>query len=330
MQFGNACLKHGILLAPMAGDTDSAMRILSAEQGAELTVTEMISAKAMHYEDTKTWALAQVRAGEGPVSVQIFGHEPEIVAEAVRLLSDGSHVYGPPGIRPASVDINMGCPVKKITANGEGSALMREPALAAEILSAAVEAGRPFGIPITVKIRAGWDDAHKNAVEIACLAEAAGVAAITVHGRTREQLYAPGTVDLGIIRAVKEAVSVPVVGNGDIFSAEDALRMREECGCDGIMVARGALGDPFLFRSIVAALEGRLEVSPTLEERIETACRHLRLKVEEKGEFTGVRESRNLLGRYLRGIPGSAALRDALCRASTVFEAETILRSAGR
>ena len=329
MQFGNACLKHGLLLAPMAGDTDSAMRLLCHEQGAELTVTEMISAKAMHYGDGKTWALAQIREGEGPVSIQIFGHEPDIMVEAVRLLSDGVRSYAPKGFRPASVDINMGCPVKKITANGEGSALMRDPGLAAELLAAAVEAGRPYGMPITLKIRAGWDDSQKNAVTIARLAEEAGVSAITVHGRTREQLYTPGTVDLGIIRAVKEAVSVPVVGNGDVFTAADALRMKEVCGCDGIMVARGALGNPFLFRAIVAALEGRTYTEPTVEERIETACRHLRLKVAEKGEYTGVRESRSLLGRYLKGIPGSATLRDALCRAETAEEAEAVLRQAG-
>lgn len=328
MQFGNACLKHGILLAPMAGDTDSAMRILSAEMGAELTVTEMISAKAMHYGDKKTWALAQIRAGEGPVSVQIFGHEPEVMAEAVRMLSDSVRSYGPEGFRPASVDINMGCPVKKITSNGEGSALMRDPALASEVLSAAVEAARPYGMAVTVKIRAGWDATHKNAVQIARLAEAAGVSAITVHGRTREELYTPGTVDLDQIRAVKEAVSVPVVGNGDIFTARDALRMYETCGCDGIMVARGALGNPFLFREIVAAIEGREVTEPTVEERIATACRHLRLKVEEKGELTGVREARGLLGRYLKGIPGSAALRNGLCQASTVEEAEALLKMA--
>lgn len=327
MQFGNACLKHGIFLAPMAGDTDSAMRLLSAEMGAELTVTEMVSAKAMHYGDKKTWALAQIRAGEGPVSVQIFGHEPDIIAEAVRMLSDGSHPYAPSEVQIASVDINMGCPVHKITANGEGSALMKDPVLAAEILSAAVEAGRPYGMPVTVKIRAGWDDKQKNAVAIARIAEAAGVSAITVHGRTREQLYTPGVVDLGVIRAVKETVSVPVVGNGDIFSAEDALRMYEECGCDGVMVARGAIGNPFLFRQIVAALEGRTYTVPTLEERIDVACRHLRLKVEEKGEFTAIREARGLIGHYLKGIPGSASVRNLLCSASTLKEAEHLLRS---
>lgn len=325
MKFGNAELKNGLLLAPMAGDTDSAMRRICHALGAELTVTEMISAKAMHYGDEKTWALARIREGEGPVSVQIFGHEPDIMAEAARMLSDGSRVYAPTGFRPASIDINMGCPVKKITANGEGSALMRDKALATEILSACVEAAAPFGIPVTVKIRAGWDADHKNAVEIARAAEAAGVAAITVHGRTREQLYAPG-VDLSVIRRVKEAVSVPVIGNGDIFSVSDALRMREQTGCDGVMIARGALGNPFLFREIGAAWEGREAPPPTFDERIDTALLQLSLMVEEKGEYTAVREARPMLGRYLKGIRGSATVRDALCRIESAAEAEEILR----
>lgn len=325
MKFGNAELKHGLLLAPMAGDTDSAMRQICHALGAELTVTEMISAKAMHYGDEKTWALARVRAEEGPVSVQIFGREPEIMAEATRMLSDGSRAYAPAGFKPSSIDINMGCPVKKITANGEGSALMRDKALAAEILSACVEAAAPYGIPVTVKIRAGWDAAHKNAVEIAAAAERAGVSAITVHGRTREQLYSPG-VDLAVIRGVKEAVSVPVIGNGDIFTVADAIRMREVTGCDGVMVARGALGNPFLFREIAATWEGKTVAPPTVDERIDTALLQLSLMVAQKGEYTAVREARPMLGRYLKGIRGSATVRDALCRIESAAEAERILR----
>lgn len=324
MKFGNATLKHGLFLAPMAGDTDSAMRRICHAMGAELTVTEMISAKAMHHGDTKTWALARIHEGEGAVSVQIFGHEPEIMAEAARMLSDGSRRYAPNGFAPASIDVNMGCPVKKITSNGEGSALMRDKVLAAEILSACVEAAAPFGVPVTVKIRAGWDEEHKNAAEIAAAAERAGVSAVTVHARTKEQLYSPG-VDLSVIREVKDAVRIPVVGNGDVFTVEDALRMFDVCGCDGIMIARGALGNPFLFREIAAVLDGKTAPAPTVDERIDTALCQLSLMVEEKGEFTAVREARPMLGRYLKGIRRSASVRDALCRIESAAEAERIL-----
>ncbi len=313
MQVKNIQLKHGLILAPMAGVTDHSMRILCHRMGAELSVTEMISAKAMHFGDEKTLDLAKFDSSTSPCAIQIFGHEPEIMAEAAKTLEER--------FRPEIIDINMGCPVKKIVSNGEGSALMRDPCLARSIVSAVVKA---VETPVTVKIRAGWDEASKNAVELAKELEAAGASMIAVHGRTKSQMYNPG-VDLDIIKAVKKTVCVPVVGNGDIYSAEDALRMLEYTECDGIMIARGAYGNPWIFREIISALEGKGYTPPSVTERISLAKEHISLLITDKGEYTGIREARKHLAWYIKGMRGAAPARVEINAAESVDAVTEIL-----
>ncbi len=300
MKIGNIELSHGLLLAPMAGVTDRTFRKLSRRYGAEYTVTEMVSSKAIHYGDKKTDTLAELYDGESPAAVQIFGREPDLMAEAARHIVEKFDV--------AAIDINMGCPVKKVTANGEGSSLMREPMLVSEIVEATVKA---VDIPVTVKIRSGWDSSSINAVEIAKRIEAAGAAMVCVHGRTKEQMYTP-PVDLKIIADVKRAVKIPVVGNGGIECADDALTMLRETGCDGVMVARGAYGNPWIFAEIRAALDGEEYTPPTKEDKLTLAAEHLKLLVADKGEVTGVREARRFVAWYLKGMDGSAAVRGEL------------------
>ncbi len=297
MQIGNIEFKHGLFLAPMAGVTDYSMRVLCHRMGAEMSVTEMLSAKAIHFGDEKTAELAKFDRVASPCAIQIFGHEPDIMAESAQRLAERFH--------PDIIDINMGCPVKKVTSNGEGSALMRDPGLSGKIVSAVVKS---TDIPVTVKIRAGWDENSKNAVEFAQRMEEAGASMIAVHGRTKVQLYNPG-VDLDIIKSVKQAVSVPVVGNGDIYTAKDALHMYEYTGCDGIMVARGAYGNPWIFEEILCALEGKEYTAPTLNERITTAKQHLNMLIADKGEYTGIREARKHLAWYIKGMRGAAPAR---------------------
>ena len=297
MQIGNINLKHGLILAPMAGVSDHSMRVLCHRMGAEMSVTEMLSAKAIHFGDEKTAELAKFDAAASPCAIQIFGHEPDIMAESAQKLRERFH--------PHIIDINMGCPVKKITSNGEGSALMRDPKLSEKIVSAVVKA---TDIPVTVKIRAGWDENSKNAVEFAQRMEAAGACMISVHGRTKSQMYNLG-VDLDIIKAVKNTVKVPVIGNGDIYTARDALNMYEYTGCDGIMVARGAYGNPWIFGEIVSALEGKEYIAPCIRERIAAAKEHLNMMIADKGEYTGIREARKHLARYIKGMRGAAPAR---------------------
>lgn len=313
MQVKNIQLKHGLILAPMAGVTDHSMRVLCHRMGAELSVTEMISAKAMHFGDEKTLDLAKSDKSTSPCAIQIFGHEPEIMAEAAKTLEES--------FRPAIIDINMGCPVKKIVSNGEGSALMKDPDLAQAIVSAVVKA---VDTPVTVKIRAGWDEASKNAVEFAKGLEKAGASMIAVHGRTKSQMYNPG-VDLDIIKAVKNAVSVPVVGNGDIYSAEDALRMYEYTGCDGIMIARGVYGNPWIFKEIISALEGKEYLPPTVTERLSLAKEHLMMLIEDKGEYTGIREARKHLAWYLKGMRSATTARVDINHSESAEEVIDIL-----
>ena len=321
MQIGSVLFPHGLFLGPMAGYTDFAMRTVCREMGAEGLVTEMVSAKAVVFGDRKTIPLARVSAEECPCAVQLFGHEPEVLAEAARIVAAG--VGG--GVAPTMIDLNMGCPVHKIVSGGDGSALMRDPALAERIVRAVRDAVK---IPVTVKIRLGWDDAHRNAPEVARAAESGGADAVFVHGRTRTQFYA-GTADYRGIGEVVRAVSLPVIGNGDVRDAEGGARLLRESGCAGIMVGRGAVGNPFLFRTLAALLSGQpLPPPPTAAEKYAVAKRQLTLAAKEKGESVAVLEAHKHLGEYLRGIRGGSAARAEIFRAESAGEMLRILAAA--
>lgn len=298
-----------IALAPMAGVTDLPFRVICRELGADYTVSEMVSAKALLFRNSKTFAMLEVDPREHPVAIQLFGSVPEELARGAKIVAEhGADI----------IDFNMGCPVHKIVANGEGSALMKDPERAYACLAALVDA---VDLPVTVKFRAGWDEEHRNAVEIAQLAEKAGVAAVAVHGRTRGQFYS-GRADWDIIRQVKEAVSIPVLGNGDVFSAQDALDLLEASHCDGIMIARGAQGNPWIFREVKAALAG-LPIPPvTLEERFTMVRRHLRDLIAFKGEKVAIREMRHHGACYFTGLPHSARYRNVTnqCLTRDAFE----------
>lgn len=331
MNIGSIVLAHGLALAPLAGVSDRSFRRISRRYGAEYTVSEMVSAKALCYEQrcrkastaarTRSAALASVLREELPMAVQLFGSEPHFMAEAAKLLAEGDYFGACGEVPPSAIDINMGCPMAKIVANGEGSALMRRPALAEEIIRAVVGA---VSLPVTVKMRAGWDSDSINAVELAKRAEAAGAAMLCIHGRTRQQMYAP-SADREIIRQVKEAVSIPVMGNGDIFTAQDALDMMRQTGCDGVMIARGAQGNPWLFRETTCLLEGKPFSPPTLQERLSVAIEHMQLLVADKGERVGIAEARKHMAWYMHGVRGAAAARNAVMSAGTPAEVEDIL-----
>ena len=328
VKIGNTILRHGIMLAPMAGFSDRFFRRICFEQGAEYTVSEMVSAKALCYDELsrsgalhKSADLAYIEPGAPPTAVQIFGGEPDFMKRAASLISTLSY-RGAAGEFPCAIDINMGCPVRKVTGNGEGSALMKDPERAAAVVRAVAEG---TSLPVTVKIRAGWDRSHINAPELAKRLEASGAALICVHGRTRDQFYLPG-VDLDVIKNVKKAVSVPVIGNGDISSAADAMRMLEYTGCDGLMLARGTLGNPWLFREISSYLDGKPYIPPTDEERIETAVRHASSLVNNRGN-RGVAEARGRISLYTKGFRGSASARASLNSAETFDEMKDILYS---
>ena len=332
LRIGGVTLRHGLMLAPLAGVSDHPFRRICRAQGAEFTVSEMVSAKSLCYEkksrrasvgeNSKSAPLAKVWADDVPMAVQLFGSEPEFMAEAAAMVAEGSYAGCTSEARPAAIDINMGCPVHKIVSNGEGSALLRDIPLAGRIVRAVCAA---VDLPVTVKIRIGFDAEHICAVEMAKELEASGASAICVHGRTREQMYRPG-VDLEAIAAVKAAVSIPVIGNGDIMSAADALTMKEKTGCDGLMIARGAMGNPWLFAEIVAALEGREFVPPTLQERIETALSQMTRMIEEKGERVGFAESKKQMAWYIHGVTGAAEARGRLMTATSPSEVETVMR----
>ena len=297
LTIGNVELPNQVILAPMAGVSDIAFRLLCHEQGAGLVCSEMVSAKAILYGNKNTEELLQIHPEEGAVSLQLFGSDPDIVSEMAKRIEE----------RPFAVlDLNMGCPVPKVVNNGEGSALMKDPLLAGRIVEKTAKAIQK---PLTVKIRKGFDDDHVNAVEMAHILQESGAAAVAVHGRTREQYYS-GQADWDIIAQVKAAVKIPVIGNGDVTDGESALQLLKKTGCDGVMIGRGAQGNPWVFREVTAALEGReIPPRPTRQELYDMIARHAQLAAQYKGEYITVREMRKHLAWYTTGLPHAAALR---------------------
>ena len=316
-KIGNVEMENPFVLAPMAGVTDLPFRRLCKEQGAGLICMEMVSAKAISFHNKNTEALMEIAPEEHPVSMQLFGSEPELMAEVARSIEE----------RPFDIlDINMGCPVPKVVNNGEGSALLKNPELVRKIVTAVVNA---VDKPVTVKIRRGFDEDSVNAVEIAKIIEDCGAAAVAVHGRTREQYYS-GKADWDIIRQVKEAVSIPVIGNGDVTSPETAVALMEQTGCDGIMIGRAVRGNPWLFSEILHYLEtGEHKARPTMEEVGEMILRHTRMQVELKGEYTALREMRKHVAWYTAGFPHSARLRARTNEISTMQELEELISVQG-
>ena len=307
-------IKRTAALAPMAGVADRAYRLMCKRFGAAYTVSEMVSAKGICYSDRKTAELCTVTDGERPMAVQLFGSEPDFMAEAVKIVLD---------FKPDIIDINMGCPVPKVVGTGAGSALMKDIRLAADITEAAVKAAGE--VPVTVKIRSGWSADTVNAVEMAKELEAAGAAAIAVHGRTRDQFYS-GSADIGVIRDVKRAVSILVIGNGDVTDAASCLRMYAETGCDLVMIGRGSYGNPFVFEEIESAIEGREYVKPTVEERMRVMLEHIRLMLElsPKCEELAMHEARKHASWYMNGFYGSAKFRGRCYQLSSFSEAESL------
>ncbi len=313
MNIRNVKIDNPYILAPMAGVTDLPFRLLCKEQGAGLLCMEMISAKALQYKNKNTKALLAIHPKEYPVSLQLFGSDPKIISEQAKRIEE---------LPFQILDINMGCPVPKVVKNGEGSALMKNPKLVYEIV---YQTARAIQKPVTVKIRKGFDDTCINAVEIAKIIEEAGGAAVAVHGRTREQYYS-GKADWEIIRQVKEAVSIPVIGNGDVTSGEKALEMRERTGCDGVMIGRGAQGNPWIFHELLEYdRTGKLPPRPSKEQIKETMLRHARLQLEFKGEYLGIREMRKHVAWYTKGMEGSAKLRDDINKVESYAELESLL-----
>ncbi|MBO5093502.1 MAG: tRNA dihydrouridine synthase DusB [Lachnospiraceae bacterium] len=313
LRIGSVTLKNNIILAPMAGVTDLPFRLLCAEQGAGMVCMEMVSAKAILYRNKNTDALMEIDPREGVSSLQLFGSDPDIMSEMAKKIEE----------RPFAVlDINMGCPVPKVVNNGEGSALMKDPLLAGRIIE---KTARAIQKPVTVKIRKGFDEAHINAAELARIAQESGAAAVAVHGRTREQYYA-GEADWNIIREVKEAVHIPVIGNGDVTDGPSALRMLEGTGCDGVMIGRAARGNPWIFRQISDFLEnGAITKKPSGKEAREMILEHAAMQIACKGEYTGMCEMRKHVAWYTAGYPHSAGIRRQVCEAETMEDLRRIV-----
>lgn len=313
MQIGNLEIRYPYVLAPMAGVTDLPFRLLCKEQGAGLLCMEMISAKALQYKNKNTRTLLSIHPEEYPVSLQLFGSDPKIISEQAKRIEE---------LPFQILDINMGCPVPKVVKNGEGSALMKQPELVYNIVAATVKAIKK---PVTVKIRKGFNDSCVNAVEIAKIIEQAGAAAVAVHGRTREQYYS-GKADWDIIGQVKEAVTIPVIGNGDVTSAQLAGKMLRETGCDGVMIGRGAQGNPWIFRELKEYTDtGKIPERPDVQEIKAMMLRHARLQIEYKGEYLGIREMRKHVAWYTKGMKGSAKLRDEINQVEFYEELENLL-----
>ena len=312
LKIGNVELKNPFILAPMAGVCDLPFRLLCKEKGAAMVCTEMVSAKAIFYNNRNTEELLTIDPNEGPVSLQLFGSEPELMAEMAKRIEDRSFEI---------LDFNMGCPVPKVVNNGEGSALMKNPILAGKIIEAMANAIKK---PVTVKIRAGFDEEHINAVEVAHIAEESGAAAITVHGRTREQYYS-GKANRDVIKAVKEAVSIPVIGNGDIDCYESAEHMMKYTGCDGVAIGRGAEGNPWIFEELIAGYEGREYELPSADEVKQMIMRHAKMLIDYKGEYIGVREMRKHAAWYTAGFKGASKLRGKLNEAESIETLEEII-----
>ncbi len=318
-------LNKGAYLSPMAGVTDTSMRVLCAEHSAIYTVSEMVSAKALTMQDKKSVLLMRGGGGKAPFGIQIFGNEPEVMAEATKLICSGKY-----NIDFDFIDINMGCPAPKITGSGAGSALMKTPKIAAEIAKQCVKSADEYGVPVTVKTRIGWDNIEGTytAVEIAKMCEDAGVAVITVHGRTRSEMYTPG-VHRDVIASVKSAVNIPVIANGDVQDAQSALSMLKETNCDSLAIGRAAMGNPWIFEEVACAMQGKpLPKPPELKERLATMRAHIYDMCEKKGEFVAMQQSRSQAAYYMHGLKGAAALRRACCGLSNFSDIDNIIEMA--
>lgn len=314
MKIGNVTLDNKVFLSPMAGVTDLPFRLICKEQDCGMLYTEMINAKALCYDDQNTKKMLKIEEEEHPVAVQIFGSDPAFMGGAAEILNEYPNEI---------LDINMGCPAPKVIKNGDGSALMKNPKLAEEVLKSVVKNSKK---PVTLKIRKGWDDNNINAVEIAKIAEASGISALAIHGRTREQYYS-GKADWDIIAKIKESINIPVIGNGDVFEVEDAINMINKTDCDAIMIGRGAQGNPWIFKRINHYMKtGEILPEPTGKEKINTALKHLKLAIDEHGEYVAVREMRKHIAWYLKGLRGSARLRDEINKIESYEEVANKLR----